>query len=324
VSDLAPAHPIVYPEAPIEPPPVEEPPVSTACIRKAWLELGSLRLDLESKEGGWACTSLDLGWPAVREVTDNRPDADGIDDRTRYFGSRAITADIVTLPHAESIDAIATQFGRFMSPRLRAELHYVLDRPGQPERVLRVRGNGYGWPIEGGTKRNVQLSWIAADPIARSVEEDTVTAWCGSDAPGGGRTYDLIHDRVYGEGGGSRIDAFPVVEGDVSVLPHFRIYGPATAPRLEVWHTHEGVELTHHAFAFREGFILGDGEYVDVDSSAHTATFNGESVLGSVQWMVSNWLEFTPEPFGNRLALFATSTNYLTQVVATWREGWLA
>ena len=301
------------------------PPTTKVCIRKAWLTLGSLRMDLENVEGGWACTMLDLGWPEVRSVMNNRPDADGVDDRTRYFGSRAVTADIVTTGYAVSVDEIASQFGRFMSPKIRPELHYVLDRPGTPERVLRVRGDAYGWPIVGGTKRDIHLSFIAADPIARSVDEEIATAWAGSDVPGGGRTYDLTYDRKYaGEAGGAKIDAYPVVEGDVTVQPVFRIYGPVTAPRIEVWHTYEGQEVTHNAFAFRESFTVPAGEFVEIDSEHHTCTFNGASVLGAVQWMVSNWLEFTPEPFGNQMSLFGSSTSYLTQVQATWQEGWLA
>lgn len=58
------------------------------CVRKAWLTLGSTLINLEDPTQGYFCTQLDLGFPSVREVTNNKPDQDGTDDRTRFMGSR--------------------------------------------------------------------------------------------------------------------------------------------------------------------------------------------------------------------------------------------
>ena len=46
--------------------------VTMACVRRAWLALPDGRtIGLEGT--GYFCSSLDLGYPAVREVTNPRP-----------------------------------------------------------------------------------------------------------------------------------------------------------------------------------------------------------------------------------------------------------
>jgi hypothetical protein len=44
------------------------------CVRSAWLVLGAKTVLLEDEAAGYFCESLDLGYPAPREVTENRPD----------------------------------------------------------------------------------------------------------------------------------------------------------------------------------------------------------------------------------------------------------
>ena len=54
-------------------------------------------IQLEDLGNGYVCPSLDLGSPVVREVVDNNPDRDGITDRTKYLGSRLVTANVMAL-----------------------------------------------------------------------------------------------------------------------------------------------------------------------------------------------------------------------------------
>src|SRR5215469_3342880 len=130
--------------------------------------MGTRTLPLEDDLAGYAATELDLGFPEVREVVSNRPSADGVDDRTSLMGSRAISANVRSLAGGTMTpDEVATLFAPFMVPSARPELHYVLDRPGAPERMAVVRSSGYGWPINGTKKREIHLSWIAADPVFR-------------------------------------------------------------------------------------------------------------------------------------------------------------
>ena len=165
-------------------------------VRRAWLVLGSLTIQLDNPAAGWSCQSLDLGSPIVRSVMTNKPDADGIVDRTQYMGARTVVAAVSAISTAGArIDDVASAFAPFMVPSARPVLHYVLDRSGAAERTLTLRPDSYDWPIVGAIERDVALQWIAADPVARDPSVQTATAWAGS-GTGGGRTYNLTFNRV--------------------------------------------------------------------------------------------------------------------------------
>src|SRR5262245_46074917 len=137
------------------------------CVRQAWLDLNGSTRQLEDPSAGYFCSNLDLGFPVVRDVVTSRADQDGAPDRTQYFGMRVINAQLRALTGAGAqIDAVAAAFAPYMFPSARPVLHYVLDRPGTPERVMTVRGAGYSWPVEGAYERSIQLQWVAADPVA--------------------------------------------------------------------------------------------------------------------------------------------------------------
>ena len=70
------------------------------CARYAWLTLGNQSVYLEDPDLGYFCTSLDLGFPTVRAVVNNRPDQHGIDDWTALWGERAVTASITAVRSA--------------------------------------------------------------------------------------------------------------------------------------------------------------------------------------------------------------------------------
>jgi hypothetical protein len=300
-----------------------------ACVRRAWLDLDGAVLPLEDEAGGWVCTTLDLGYPEVREVTNARPDQDGTDDRSRYFGSRGVSADIQTrAAWGVSVDDVASRFAPYMAPSARPTLHYVLDRPGAAERVLTLRGSGYSWPIEGGARRDIQLAWVAADPLPRDAVTKTVAAWSGSSsAPG--RLYDLTYPRLYPPGGGGKVQAHLVSNGDVPVAPVIRIYGPITGPEAQVWHWRR-VDMGEQAYfflRFAPSFIVAAGEYVEVDCQRHTATRNGDptaSVVSSILWLSSAWpLIYPAASYEVRMQLSGDSTSGITQAVATWQDRYL-
>ncbi len=107
---------------------------------------------------------MNLGYPEVRDVVSNRPDQNGIDDRTAYFGQRVVSANITA--QQAPVDAVAASFAPFMVPAVRPTLHYVLERPGNPERTMTVRASGYSWPISGSKTRDIQLQWVTSDAVA--------------------------------------------------------------------------------------------------------------------------------------------------------------
>jgi hypothetical protein len=296
------------------------------CIRTAWLDLygdGSVTVALENGAAGYFCSSLDLGYPTVREVTNPRPAADGVDDRTMYMGPRAVTANITALVGAGArIDAVGPLFAQYMIPSARPQLHYILDRPGAAERMITVRAANYAGPIVGAVQRDLQLQWVAADPYVYDPNWKQATARAGASS-GPGRLYPLGFPRTYPAGSGSSSVATISTAGDVGIQPRYLIYGPVTNPVLTVTPSTTG---TPGYIRFQPGFVIPAGQWLDIDSAAKTANMNSvatASVLSSVDWMNSSWPVVPPAPASATLALSGSSTTGNTQVQASWRDRYL-
>lgn len=293
------------------------------CIRRAWLTLddGS-SIDLEDVAAGYFCTSFDLGSPTVREVVNDRPDRNGVDDRTRLFGARLISADLTALVDAgATIDDVATSFGPYMLPSSRPTLHYVLDRPGAPERVLVVRGAAYAWKLEGASQRDISLQWVAADPVAYDPAQRVVTAFAGTTA-GAGRAYDLTYPRTYPTGTQSPSSGTIHGNGDLPLQPLLRIYGPITAPAVSI----RAADGTLYVVGFLSSFSIGAGAWVDVDTAARTAFYLGDPaqpILAQLNWTTLAW-PVLPAGADHVMTLAGTATGAGTQVQAIWQDGYLS
>jgi hypothetical protein len=289
------------------------------CVRTAWLALDGNTVSLEDATRGYFCSSLDLGAPTVRDVMNNRPDQDGADDRTQYLGSRAVTADITALAGAGAqIDAVPGLFAPFMAPNTRPILHYVLDRPGAPERVLTVRPEAFAWAIVGDNQRDIQLQFVAADPIARDPTQRSATAWAGS-STGGGRSYPLTFPRAYGAGGVAMVGIIHS-NGDLPVRPLLRIYGPIGGATVHLTPP-SGVPFV---VAFLAGFTIAAGAWVDVDTIAHTAYYNGDptqNMLAQIDWTQMAW-PVLPAGVDNTFTLAGAGTTGVSQVQAFWTDGY--
>jgi hypothetical protein len=297
------------------------------ATRWAWLDLygdGTVTVPVENYAAGYFCSNLDLGAPAVRAVVTNRPDTDGEDDRTQYFAGRVVTINISAFAGAGAqIDAVPSLFGKFMAPSARPVLHFVLNRPGVAERTLTLRPSTFAWPISNPSQRDVQLVFEAADPIIRDVATQSATSWSGS--TGGGRAYPLTFPRTY-PAGGSQANATISSVGDVAVRPLLRIYGPITTPVV----TFSPTSGTAQVFAFVSGYQIQSGHFVAVDALNRTATLDGlatQSVLGSIDWSRSTWPALAPAPITWTMVLQGDATGLvtsgLTQVQATWHDGYL-
>ena len=291
------------------------------CIRRAWLTLGALTMPLEDKGAGYYCTELNLGYPEVRDVVSNRPDQHGVDDRTAYFGSRVVSANITA--QRDPVDAVAASFAPFMVPSVRPVLHYVLDRPGAPERAFTVRASGYSWPVTGSKRRDIQLQWVAADPVAVDPTQRSATAWAGSEV-GGGRVYNLTFNRTYGAEGGSLPTAAVLTSpGDVIVWPLLRIYGPIAQPLVTFTYD---APTPPASVVFTAPFNVDAGRYVEVDTDEKTAYRDGDRsqpVLGSIDWLATVWPYIPARNAPATMTLTGEGTTGTTQVQATWQDGYL-
>jgi hypothetical protein len=268
-----------------------------ACVRTAFLVLGSSTLQLEDLRAGYVCQSLDLGFPEVREVKTHRPDQDGSTDRTQYMGARVVTAQVTALKGAGAqIDAIVTRFAPFMVPSARPVLHYVLDRPGTPERTLTLRGAGFTWAVNGPAARDMHLQWVAADPIARDPTMRSVFAT--PSAP-----------------------ATIVTLGDVAVRPRFRVVGPITGavmsfspPLFPTW-----------KLGFVSSYVIAGGHFVEIDTDARTVFLDGDRTqpqLSFIDWTQSSW-QWVPPATSTTMTLTGSATAGPTQAIAYWQDGYL-
>jgi hypothetical protein len=296
---------------------------TTPCVTRAWLVLGALTMQLEDEAGGWFMTELDLGYPEVREVVNNRPDANGIYDRTQFFGSRPVSASVTAVKWVGAvIDDVAARFAPFMVPAARPVLHYVLDRPGLPERVLTLRAANYGFVIDNPDSREIHLQWVAADPVVRDPAGHTATAFAGSSA-GSGRRYNLAFNRVYPSGGGGPSTATLYSPGDITVSPLLRIFGPVTAPVVSF-------SGGNGAFAMLPTLTVSGGHFVEVDTATKTAWLDGDraqNLLSYVDWATiyaqGGWPRIPPKT-NVTMTMTGQSTSGSTQAQALWNDGYLS
>jgi len=297
-----------------------------ACARRVWLVLGASSIDCHDESAGYFVTSFDPGSPDVRAVSSNRPDADGLDDLTQFMGGRVVSVEIAAIATAGAvIDEVAAMFGPFMVPSARPEIHYVLDRPGAPERVLIGRPQSYSYKIDDAYQRDVALQFVAADPVARDPAGQSAIAWAGSSGNVAGRRYDLTFDRIYPAGSASPTPATISTPGDVAVAPLLQLYGPITGARVlfKVGATNSG------GVGLVASYVIGSGHYVEIDCAQRTARLDGDptkSVLTSIDWnYVSSsggWPTIPPASTVT-MTYSGTSTTSATQVVATWNDGYL-
>jgi hypothetical protein len=210
-----------------------------------------------------------------------------------------------------------------MNPAARPVLHYVLDRPGYPERTMVLRAMAYDWPIAGANQRDISLQWLAADPSAWDPVVQSATAWSGASVITG-RPYPLTFPRTYPAGGGSG----PAVgrmqtNGDLAVQPLLTLYGPVEAPVITVDTVLGG---QHFAIVFEAGYIIDGNAFVVIDTAAKTAYLGGDPtkpVMADIDWIACTWPVIPPAPDRAVLGLSGSSTTSTTQVVATWQDRYL-
>lgn len=293
------------------------------CVRRAWLDLtgdGTITLPLEDLAAGYVCAELDLAYPTVREVANNRPSNTGTDDRTTYLAERAVAANIAVRTAAQP-DVVPALFAPFMLPAARPVLHYVLDRPGAPERILTLRAAGATWPISGKVARDLQFQWVAPDPVARDPAVRVATAWRGASVSPG-RVYPLRFNRVYPPGGGSPSSGVIHVAGDFPARPLLRFYGPVTSPACQIYR--DGV--IPYLVVFRTGYVINAGDWVDVDTDQKTVYVNSDPNRpdhSAIDWTTTSWPSIPNDGAYWVMVMGGQTTTGVTQVQAIWQDGYL-
>ena len=303
--------------------------VSDPCHRAAWLTLDNMSVPLEDDANGYVCAELDIGWPDIREVINNRPDFHGVDDRTRLFGARLVSARIVAGPWgARSMDENVRLFGPFLQPSARPVLHYTTETPSDDwsERTLVLRAATFSAPISGAEIREMHCAWVAADPIIRGAETRDAIARPYSTLAGG-RSYPLTFDREYATGGAGGQLAFIVSPGESDVFVNVRLFGPIQAPYL--YFTTDATPYTaqrNWQVRFKSTYRLDTLRFADIDTANHTLVDDlGNRLEGQIDWSQTSWSSLPGNNQSSRMQVFGLggSTNHNTQALVTWTDGYV-
>ncbi len=253
-------------------------------------------------------TSLDLGFPDVRDSTETIAGMDGEVDTTAHVGARAVTAEVFV--SQSGTGPLVDRLAGVMHPGARYWLYIGrTDWPG--ERRILARGASFACPPR--NLRTAQMGFRCPSGLLEDAAEQTVTL-APQGQVAGGRTYPKSYPRTYDPGlvpGAALID----VGGSVPVPPVIDIFGPCTDPLVRVVDT--GAQM----------IIRGDiaaGDFFRIDTAARTILRNNDpnfSVYGQLDFATSSWLIL---PVGQVQVVFSPqSSSGNCQAVLRWANRWL-
>jgi len=301
--------------------------VTAYCTSPATLTLAlptGQTLDLMDAANGYRVDTLDLGYPDVREDMNPAPLRHGTVDLTRLFGARAVTVSGSLIPSGQGSRQQAWHaLAPFLDPGARVTLTYQVDPDARPHQMT-VRAAQVSGPVTNPTVSPFSVGFKAADPLAYDAAAQVGIVYPGSAA---GRAYPLVYqitpaqNRVYPAGGATSANL--TSNGDFTVYPLLRIYGPGTNPT--VTEAVPGAPVNPAGrIAFTSGFIINAGDYIQVDCRARTAYLNGNpanNVYGSIASNIA-W-PYLPPGVTTTWTYAATGLGTASQLQVAWNDAYL-
>lgn len=258
-----------------------------------------------------AVQSLQISGADIREVINNRPQADGTLDTTFFAGSAAVTCALTCLPGLTA-HQVEDTLRAWLRPRRRAWL--TVQRQGwtAPRRML-VRADALSAPQSApGPVVRMQAAWKAPDGVWESVEEFSRTIY-PSGTTNSGLVLPLSLPMSFGSGSPPGT-VLITNNGSEPAPPLIRIYGPATGPGILNATSGLGVQ-------FLTTYVLAAGDYVSIDIAGNTVLLNddpSQSRFSSIDWSQTDL--WSLEPGDNQISFTGTSLSAVTQAVLTWHE----
>jgi hypothetical protein len=250
-------------------------------VSAARLEDGAHVLNL-TEANGWFVQQLDVGYPSVRQVADNRAGADGTYDSTAYFGSRTVSLVLRAIGDRR---VAFEQLSRFLRPITRPYLYYTVDGV---ERRIQLRANSRSSAFVGSPGSQEFLAqWVAPDGVIEASTETVVVAQATSGAEVG-RTYDLTFDRSYAAS--SPVGSVSVTNAGTTFAQDLQIqlFGPCTNPRIENLTTGEQLRFVT---------TLSSTQFLQINVRDKTVRLNalaGQNRYNTLDFAVSSWFELGP------------------------------
>lgn len=247
----------------------------------ARLEAGADTLVLD-ESNGWFVQSLDVGYPAVRQVVNNRADADGTYDSTQYFGARTVS---LVLRAVGDRRASFEELSKFLRPSTRPVLFFTVDGT---ERRVRLRPNGRSSAFVGSPNSQEFLAqWVAPDGVVEAADESVAVAQASTGGEAG-RTYDLTFDRFYPAT--SPVGSVTVVNAGTASAQDFVIslFGPCVNPRFENLTTGQQIRFLT---------TLTAGQFLEVRVRDRTVRLNGlaaQNRYNTLDFATSEWFDLPP------------------------------
>ena len=274
----------------------------------ARLEVGADTLEL-SEANGWFVQSLDVGYPVVRQVVDNRADADGTYDSTQYFGARTVSMVVRALGDRR---ASFEELSKFLRPSTRPILFYTVDGT---ERRLRLRPNARSAAFTGTPNSQEFLAqWVAPDGVIESATETVAVAQASSGVEVG-RTYNLTFDRTYAAT--SPVGSVSVTNAGTTFAQDFEIqlHGPATNPVIENLTTGEQLRFVT---------TLTASQFLQINVRDKTVRLNGlvaQNRYNTLDFATSSWFGLGPGVSVLRYAPDSSSAGAFARV--SFRSSWI-
>jgi len=269
----------------------------------------TLGVDLTS----YVLNELDLGFPAVRAVSQSYPGRDGDVDTTRYVGPRAVTARVTVV--GANTGPLVDGLAAVMHPGLRNYLHVT--RPDWAgERRIQVRGETFTCPPgQGGVPRVAQLGFRAPLGLWEDVAAITVTIH-PSGSSTGGFSFPLVFPLAMtpGQAAGSTM---VTLGGSVAAPVLWRLYGPVTGPIVRRADTGEQLSFPN--------LVINQGDYLQIDQDAKTVLLNGlttASLYNRLDFAGAAWWRLPPNATTG-VSFTGTATGPTTSGVLTVRNRWI-
>lgn len=252
--------------------------------------------------------------PAIRAVTEVRPDDDGEEDTTERYGGRACSIELLATATPAGFEQ---ELGGWMHPARRPYLE-VTDDEWPEVRRLRLRSDQWAWPNsadESPTIRRLQAQWRAPDGVWEASEELTETIPADVPSTVG---FSAPLSAPLSLTATSAAGALSIANGG-NAPAHFiaKLYGPCTAPRLLN-------DLTGEELTFTSGLVLTAGQYIEVNSRARTANLLSSATASRLIYLdfeVSDWWRLVKGVQQVRYA--PTSPTAGSVAVITYRPVWL-
>jgi hypothetical protein len=288
------------------------------------LELGNLQLDLNDVDStGFLIGTVDLGYAPPRVVTTDLPEQDGADDQTEFFTARTVqlTGAVVPTVAGWSRTKAKDKLAPFLAAKARPTLHYALDADVDV-RCLGLRIGQWSNPIDHpGNATAFSVQWVCPDPIAygKSTNEVILPTTTGST---GGFSFPLHFPIHFPRFEGSTSSGIIFNVGTYQSWPLLRIYGPCTDPAV-VWIDPVTGLSTGTQVVF-SGLTIDAGDYVEVDTRAHTARLNGSVAANrysTIDFAATLWGPLTTGPNPLRFTAAAASSDCVCHVL--WRDAFL-